>query len=200
MFDQKDFSKLNFKIHETDDVDSVKRLENCSGLDLIVGRNREKIIRYLVYMYDYGSPFQTIRDVAQRKKAAAVKAEFDFSKDEKLLRKLFELEDPYSVAVAGLLREQNNALFTSIVVEEQLFFAKVERLIRPMKDGMDDKDEIEALIKQQKLSEAMNNHRISIQKLYKEMSGGDELLEAALPVAVQITKVEYIARMIKYRN
>jgi hypothetical protein len=46
----------------------------------------------------------------------------------------------------------------------------------------------------------MDAHRVSIQRLYKELSGGDEILEAALPTAVQITKVEGIARMIKYRN
>lgn len=200
MFESKDFAKLNFRIHETDDVDSIKRLDNCYGLEFIVGRNRERIIRYLVYMYDSGSPFQTIRDVPQRKRAAAIQAEFDFTKDEKILRSLFELEDPYSVAVVGLLREQNNTLFTSIVVQEQLFYAKVERLIRPMQKDLTDKDEIESMVKQQKLSEAMDAHRVSIQKLYRELSGGDDVLEAKLPTAVQITKVESMARIIKYRN
>lgn len=200
MFDEADFKKMNFRIHGVDDIDSIKRLDNCYGLEFIVGRNRERIIRYLVYMYDSNSPFQTIRDVPQRKRAVAIQAGFDFTKDEKILRSLFELEDPYSVAVVGLLREQNNTLFTSIVVQEQLFYQKVERLIRPMKEDVNDKDELDALLKQQKLSEAMDAHRVSIQRLYKELSGGDEILEAALPTAVQITKVEGIARTIKYRN
>jgi hypothetical protein len=69
-----------------------------------------------------------------------------------------------------------------------------------MKEDVNDKDELDALLKQQKLSEAMDAHRVSIQRLYKELSGGDEILEAALPTAVQITKVEGIARTIKYRN
>ncbi len=200
MFKDDDFLKMEFQIYKVRDVDQVDRLRNIYGLELLTGNNRDKIIRYLLYMYDYGSPFQTIRDVPQRKRAVAMHCDFDFHKEEKLLKDLFSLEGIYSVIVVGILREQNNALYASIVIKEQLFYQYAERLIRPITPGVSDKDEIDALVKQQKLGQALDESLVSIQKAYKEMSGGDSILEKVLPVAVQITKTEGIARMIKYRQ
>lgn len=200
MFDATEFSKMEFRIHGVKDLTTVPRVNKINGIEVLVGSRGEKALRYLIYMYDQGSPFLTIRDVPQRKRAAALEAGFDFAKDEAFLRDLFDARNHYAVLIVNILREQNNALYSSIVLQEELYYRYANRLLRSFDEGVEEKDEMDMLIKQQKLLAAANEMQKSLDRMYKEMAGGDIVLEKVLPTAVQLTKTEVVARQIAYRN
>lgn len=191
---------MEFKIHGVKDLTTVPRVNKIVGIEVLVGARGEKALRYLIYMYDQGSPFLTIRDVPQRKRAAALEAGFDFTKDETYLRDLFDARNHYAVLIVNILREQNNALYSSIVLHEELYYKYSNRLLKSFDVNVEEKDEMDMLIKQQKLLAAANEMQKSLDRMYKEMAGGDIVLEKVLPTAVQLTKTEVVARQIAYRN
>lgn len=200
MFDPIEFSKMEFRIHGVKDLTTVPRVNKIVGIEVLVGARGDKALRYLIYMYDQGSPFLTIRDVPQRKRAAALEAGFDFTKDESYLRDLFDARNHYAVLIVNILREQNNALYSSIVLHEELYYKYSNRLLKSFDVNVEEKDEMDMLIKQQKLLAAANEMQKSLDRMYKEMAGGDIVLEKVLPTAVQLTKTEVVARQIAYRN
>ncbi len=200
MFSDEDFAGMEFPIHRVVNVDDISRLDKIFGLEVII-KDRNRIVKYLVYMYDAGSPFQAIRDIPHRKRLCAEQAGFDLSKDVRVLERLFNLEEPYPVIVTSLLREQNQALFTSIIIKEHLFYQVAEQLLTPVDKSkdMDSKTYIETLVKQQKLSEALEAYQAGLAKLYREASGGDAALAKTIPKALAITKTETVARQIMHR-
>lgn len=200
MFDATEFTKMEFKVHGVKDLTTVPRINKIDGIEVLVGTRGDKALRYLLYMYDQGSPFLTIRDIPQRKRAAALEAGFDFGKDESFLRDLFDVKNHYAVLIVNILREQNNALYASIILHEELYYRYSNRLLKSFDDGVEEKDEMDMLIKQQKLLAAANQIQQALDRMYKEMAGGDIVLEKVLPTAVQLTKTEMVARQIAYRN
>ena len=200
MFDATEFIKMEFRIHGIKDLTTVPRINKIDGIEVLVGTRGDKALRYLLYMYDQGSPFLTIRDIPQRKRAAALEAGFDFAKDESFLRDLFDVKNHYAVLIVNILREQNNALYASIILHEELYYRYSNRLLKSFDDGVEEKDEMDMLIKQQKLLAAANEIQRALDRMYKELSGGDIVLEKVLPPAVQLTKTEIVARQIAHRN
>ena len=200
MFDATEFIKMEFRIHGIKDLTTVPRINKIDGIEVLVGTRGDKALRYLLYMYDQGSPFLTIRDIPQRKRAAALEAGFDFAKDESFLRDLFDVKNHYAVLIVNILREQNNALYASIILHEELYYRYSNRLLKSFDDGVEEKDEMDMLIKQQKLLAAANEIQRALDRMYKELSGGDIVLEKVLPTAVQLTKTEIVARQIAHRN
>lgn len=200
MFDSTEFNKMEFKIHGVKDISTVPRINKINGIEVLIGPRGDKALRYLIYMHDQGSPFLTIRDIPQRKRAAALEAGFEFGKDDSFLRDLFDVKNHYAVLIVNILREQNNALYASIVLHEELYYRYSTRLLKSFDDGVEEKDEMDMLIKQQKLLASANEIQRALDRMYKEFSGGDVVLEKVLPSAVQLTKTEIVARQIAHRN
>ena len=84
-FAKNDFSEMLYNIYEVPRNGLKKKFPNLyteevSNMELKQGQNKERVIRYIVYMYDPKSPVRSIPDAMKRKREAAILAGFTLNK------------------------------------------------------------------------------------------------------------------------
>lgn len=177
MFTDKDFKDLFFDIHNKKNIMDMPRIKELDVPDI---PDAEKILRYLVYMYDQNTPLIKERDLDRRKKLAAKSANFAAS-DKRLFRELSELSNEIHVELLfRMMRVQRNRLWCKIVAQEGFFFECYENIMKELKGGDDDKKTLESLQKKAKLSEEMDIIDDRLEKYYKQFVQGDEQVEEVI--------------------
>lgn len=163
------------------------------GLEVAIPKNLlDKLLRYVVILYDEKSPVvATEPNIKKRKEASAIHAGFDIEADDIVLQTIYTMEMPgiVDLATAYLFKFCKPRVWTKIVVNEQLFQEYAKRLLQPVNMGGDgkgdllikekEKDELQAYQIKAKLREELDSISVSLDGYYKEMFGGDDILEKA---------------------
>jgi len=144
--------------------------------DLKAINQNEKLVRYICAVYDPKSPLVTNhRDLVQRKQNGAVVAGYDIVKDLKDLEQVFNMKDP--VARQAIVRFLTEFIFPRewflICANEQTFYEYGERMMRPIDDQTDDKNEMQAVSIKTKLSQDMADILVRIENGYKRLFGDE---------------------------
>jgi hypothetical protein len=154
----------------------------------IVGDADDKMIRYVLLMYDMNSPLREYYpELDKRKQFAASLAGYDLDTED--VTGLFDFkikvedeevphEDLLNLIVK-YLKYQNNYVWTMIVGNEQAFYEFNKRVMIPV-DGNRDKDILQAVDIKNKLMDAQDNIVQRLQKYFRELTGEDEQLEQAI--------------------
>lgn len=171
--------------------------------DLIELTRDVKLLKYVICVYDPGSPFVLqVRDVMTRKQLAAQFAGFNLSTDEKFLDDVYRLKDKTarSVAMSYLKEKSFPREWMMIVANESTFIEYFDRMIEPISKATDvtagnpavkETDEMNAIEKKAKLSAHMDMLSERIEKGYRRMFGNDDAID--LPGSVGRTKPEDMA-------
>jgi len=108
----------------------------------------EKIVKYILYMYDLRSPMRRqISEIKQRKQECAILAGFELEKgrDKAEVDRLFNFEDEQAFDfVLNFLRYQNNKTWAVLVSNEEVLFQYQEELLKPVTNYKTDKDKLSA--------------------------------------------------------
>lgn len=155
----------------------------------------EKLLRYIIALYDPGSPIIPLyRDIKIRKEIAADFAGYERTDTERR-EALFELKDDTvrEAVIKFLTTFAFPREWYMICANEQTFFEFGERMMKPIekKDGEKDKDEISAIQVKSKLSEEMEKLSQRIEAGYRKVFGSDDSL--GLPENTGRTTVEMMA-------
>jgi hypothetical protein len=153
-------------------------------LKSIVGSGDDKMLRYVLLMYDVNSPLrQNHPELGKRKQFAASLAGYDLAKDDVTALFDFKINDePYEELldmIINYLKYQNNWVWAMIVSNEQAFFEYNRRVMMPV-EGSKDKDILQAINIKTQIMSSQDEIYQRLQKYYRDLSGGDGSLEEAI--------------------
>ncbi len=150
----------------------------------IVGSGDDKMLRYVLLMYDVNSPLrQNYPELGKRKQFAASMAGYDLAKDD--VTALFDFkinEEPYEELldmIINYLKYQNNWVWAMIVSNEQAFFEYNRRVMMPV-EGNRDKDILQAISIKTQIMNSQDEIYQRLLKYYRDLSGGDASLEESI--------------------
>lgn len=142
--------------------------------------NLDRLIRYVICVYDPGSPLVSAeRDMNYRKGIAADLAGFDsVMGDDDLMQSIYRCTHDYiTVLIVEYLRRFAKSMeFAALIVTESCYWEAVGHLMTPIK-GEDSKKILEAAQKKSVLKDEMDKDIARIDKYKKTFFGGDDALE-----------------------
>lgn len=157
-------------------------------LKQIVGDVDDKMLRYVLLMYDMNSPLREYYpEIFKRKQFAASIAGYDLDKDDVVPLFDFKIKDgDDEVAYDELLnliikylKYQNNYVWSMVVGNEQAFYEFNKRVMLPV-DGTRDKDILQAITIKTQIMDAQDNIVQRLQKYLRQLTGDDEQLEESI--------------------
>lgn len=164
-------------------------------LKSLFGDFDDKMMRYVILMYDANSPLKEhYPELGKRKEFASTLAGYDIMKDDVVSLFEFRIQDgedykPYDELldlIINYLKYQNNWVWSMIVSNEQAFFEYNKRVMMPV-DGNRDKDILQAINIKTQIMTSQDEIYQRLQKYYRELSGGDQNLETEIVKRKRIT-------------
>lgn len=183
-----------YKLMEFDPTVKKQMTSEYPKLKEIVGSVDDKMIRYVILMYDVKSPIRKhYPELGKRKEFAASIAGYDLVKDDVVALFDFKInEEPYEELldmIIKYLKYQNNWVWTMIVSNEQAFFEYNRRVMMPV-DGNRDKDILQAINIKTQVMTSQDEIYQRLQRYYRELSGGDSNLEDAIIIRKRLRPEE----------
>lgn len=165
-----DFSKCLFNPNKKDLFVAYPNLMTIKGIT-------EKLMRYIIMVYDYNSPLvKEHRDLKLRKQEAAKLSGYDLDKDRAYLDLLYALRDDIALkAVDKFLKEFiHSRLWYRICGDEHLYWEAGLRMLKSVEtDDSKDKDSIASLKAKAELGENMQEIDLRLDAAYKKLYGDD---------------------------
>jgi hypothetical protein len=189
MIADKEYSKMEF------DPTVKKSLTTAyPKLKDIVGPSEDKMLRYVILMYDVSSPLrQHYPELGKRKEFAASIAGYDLMKDNVVSLFDFKVDDEPNEVLLDIiikyLKYQNNWVWSMIVSNEQAFYEYNRRVMMPV-EGNKDKDILQAINIKTQIMSSQDEIYQRLQKYYRDLSGGDTNLEEAITIKKRLRPEE----------
>lgn len=150
------------------------------GKDSKTDSEWEKLVKYIIALYDPGSPLiKDNNDLTVRKQAAAQVAGFDLVMEDNYLLPIYTCNDDEFTEVAMLYLKLfgNTRLWTMIQANLQTFWEYSLRLMTPISRAEKDKDLVSAVSMKSKMSEDLEIINDRIERCMKKFYSGDSDLE-----------------------
>ncbi len=184
IFKAQDFQGLKFNIYRHKNTDNLLEkeplLKTLAGFSLVKDHeHRDKLIRYVIYLYDKSSPFiQGFQDIAERKRQVAIASGFDINKDIVILRELYEFQfEPLFYMVSDLCKEIGSNYWRLILLNEQTFY-EYERVLMTEVDKVEsDKEKLTAVAIKPKLLEECDRIVTRLEDYYKKVFTDPDLID-----------------------
>lgn len=179
MIGDKEYSRMEFDPTVKKNIQSV-----YPKLKDIVGSGEDKMVRYVILMYDVSSPLrQHYPELGKRKEFAASIAGYDLMKDNVVSLFDFKIDEEPNEELLDMiikyLKYQNNWVWSMIVSNEQAFYEYNRRVMMPV-EGNKDKDILQAINIKTQIMSSQDEIYQRLQKYYRDLSGGDDKLEEAI--------------------
>jgi len=176
-YQEKDFSGCVFNPLIKKDL-----IKAYPGIQTIIKDNypkelTDKVLRYVISMYDQSSPLiRALPELTQRKQVAANIAEIT---DEKFLDSLFKSGEDWVVEIVGSFLRNFGApkVWMMIVSQEQMFHEYFDRIMKPV-DADKDTDIIRGVDLKSKLAAEMDTISQRLEGYYRKLYGEDDDLQA----------------------
>lgn len=145
--------------------------------------DKDKVIRYIILMYDKGSPLiKKLTNLDSRKREASSIA--GFNQDDPSLKAYKEFQDQeFTDMVVEFLIYQNNYTWTMLVSNEQTFYEFQKTLLQESSMIRNDKDKISAIASKAKLMEESDKIVERINAYYKQVFTEEKVIETAKRIA-----------------
>lgn len=207
-----DFSKLKIPVNLVplgdDVVDFFRELKAQEEFSSYSIKDRNKIVKYVIYAYDPKSPFveNSTSDLTKRKENAAEEAGFERNPTSgKFKQEVYDLIELFNEDANEMifcyLRMINNRTWTLIVTNEQVFAEYTRLLMEPVAyssyarkkategedkqvEVKDDKKLLEAANVKAKLRDECKMIAADLDTLYKTLFGNNEDLKEKMAVRV----------------
>lgn len=189
MIDEKEYKKMEF-----DPTVKKSLTTQFPKLKDIVGSGDDRMLRYVLLMYDVNSPLrQHYPELGKRKEFAAAIAGYDMMKDNVVSLFDFKInEEPYEELIDMIMRYlkyQNNWVWTMIVSNSEAFYEYNKRVMMPV-EGNKDKDILQGINIKTQIMTSQDEIYQRLQRYYRELSGGDVDLEETIKVRKRLRPEE----------
>lgn len=192
LFSDSDFASLTFPIHNIakDVIKNVPRLELIPSFKNYKGTSKDKVIKYICYLYDPNSPLKEFfPDMSRRKEQAATLAGFDLedNRTKDIIEGMMSLKNKgVLIMIDEYLRFVNSRTWSMIVSNEETFYEYQSKLLRSV-EAERDKDLLQALQIKGKIMEDLDNINERLEKYYLKLYAGDEDLVKTITTRRSIT-------------
>jgi hypothetical protein len=192
LFSDSDFASLTFPIHniEKDVIKKVPRLELIKSFKEYKGDFKDKVIKYICYLYDPNSPLKEFfPDMSRRKEQAATLSGFDLEdkRFKDIVEAVMSLKNKgVLLMIDEYLRFVNSRTWSMIVSNEETFYEYQSKLLRSV-EAERDKDLLQALQIKGKIMEDLDNINERLEKYYLKLYAGDEDLVKTITTRRTIT-------------
>jgi hypothetical protein len=195
-FDADDFRGLRYNIYSvTKDILSSREGKGLSKIESFLSCTRpdkDKLIRYIVFLYSKESPFvSAYKELGQRMRECAREAGYDLVEDKSIVDKLFQFkvetigeeeeENPQDVEfvnmVIDFLKNQNDLTWSMIVSNEQTFYEYQEALVQSVNLFKNDRDKLSAIQVKTKLMEDSDAIAERLDKYYKKIFSDETVIK-----------------------
>ena len=151
-------------------------MEEFRGIDLTSVHKQKlvKAIKYLVYMYDKGSPLvPKYPDILERKDKAVSLAGLTKQYNKDIIEAVTELQEPFFTILMSMLKKQNEPVFSMLVTQEELFHECMANMLKPVIEESSS-DELNALKKKGDVSDLMEQTIDRIDRFRSRYYGSDD--------------------------
>jgi hypothetical protein len=192
LFSDSDFASLTFPIHNVDKdlINKVPRLELIPSFKNYKGDFKDRIIKYICYLYDPNSPLKEFfPDMLRRKEQAAILSGFDLedNRTKDIIEGVMSLKNKGVLSMIDeYLRFVNSRTWSMIVSNEETFYEYQSKLLRSV-EAERDKDLLQALQIKGKIMEDLDNINERLEKYYLKLYAGDEDLVKTITTRRTIT-------------
>jgi hypothetical protein len=196
MFSDSDFKHLSFQINKAKSGTLPHGLPETKLIDSWWSCNRDdkdKVIRYIVLVYDKASPLvKRFTNLEHRKRHALAMAGFQV--DDPTLTAYTEFKDEeFTNMVIDFLIYQSDYVWMMLVSNEQTFYEFQKTLLQESAMIRNDKDKITAIASKAKLMEESDNIVARVNDYRKQVFGEEKLIETSKRVA---SSPEEMAKML----
>jgi len=172
-----EFKSMSFNVfgvkHSVDLLKEFPKMSLIKGFVEYSGADRNKVIRYVCYMYDKNSPIKDYhQDLAVRKAECARLSGFS-SGDKGILEEVYDMKNEGVLAMINdFLIFQNERVWTMYVSNEQTFYEYQKKLLRNV-EGDRDKDILQALQIKSRLMTDMDEINNRLESYLRILTGDD---------------------------
>lgn len=170
------------------------------GVEEYRGPDKQKLIRYILYMYDKGSPMRIFYpDVTRRKEECAKLSFYNLRDDKERLIEIFSLSDEeVSDIITNFIIWQDSMIWSAYVTSTQVYWEYQREMFVSISTVKDDKQKMDALNSKAKLMKESDGLILSIEAYERKLSQGDSLVKEALDFKKRrITSPELFAHNVK---
>lgn len=192
LFNDSDFESMTFPIHNVKG-DVIKKVPSLTFIESFVsygGEHKNKVIKYICYLYDPNSPLKEFfPDMSRRKEQAAILSGFnlDDNRFKDMVIAMMSLKNEVVVVMIDeFLRFVNNRVWSMIISNEETFYEYQRKLLRNVTADRD-KDLLQALQIKGKIMEDLDNINERLEKYYLKLYAGDEDLVKTITSRKSIT-------------
>lgn len=185
MFEKGEFSKLRFNVylvkHGKDLLQEYPKLAAIKSFKDYADADRNRLIRYIVYMYDKDSPlvkrFQKIED---RQRESALLAGYDINKYHDRMQELYSNSNPdVTEMIVDFIVEINSRKWAMINSNEATFYEFQRALMTPIDraSANNEKAGMDAIMVKSKMMEESDIIDLRLDKYYEDLFGSREFVE-----------------------
>jgi hypothetical protein len=185
--DSSEFNELTYNVYEAYQKDKkadllhmFPKLRKIPSFAAYEEADRNYIIRYIILLYDKGTPLiRRYEKLDKRKVEAALIAGFETKKDgsfkdDKIKLILENKEDKVLEMITQYVASLGDRRYALIVANEHVFYKNLESLFKTASYPDDHKKELDALVTQDKILEMNEKIDARLQANYRAMFGEDE--------------------------
>jgi hypothetical protein len=197
LFNKKDFDGMRFNVFglEEENESSLKTTfltevqlkykeipQALKGIDSYKKPDKQKLIRYILYMYDKDSPMRIFYpDTGKRKEECAILAHYNLKRDAEQLEIVFSLRDELiSEIVSNWIVWQSSMIWSSYMTSTQMYWEYQREMMKGIIDFKDDKQLMDAMNAKAKLLKTSDELIISIESYERRLNQGDDALKEVL--------------------
>lgn len=186
LFVEEDFQKMKFNVYalgKKKDIlkalPALRRYESFVNYSHPEDKDKDRLIKYVLLMYDMKSPYIGLyADLQERKEAVATSLGFTIDSDR--VDEIFNLEDEGMLAmILEFMRDQNWMKWQLLCSCEQTFYEYQEVILNPVKNYKTDKDRLGAVQLKSQMMTDCDSIIERIDKYYQDIFGDGEIVEKA---------------------
>jgi len=198
IFEKENFNRLYIDIYDKKNVikNNLEKITNAFGLVDDSRNDIEKLIKYIMYMYDKNSPMREMyQELEERKTECALLSGYKESKDKKILKELFNLTDKRACKlISSFLKFQNHKTWAMLLSNEEVLWQYQQELLRPITDFRQDKEKLQALDIKSKLMNECDSMIKRIEGYENKIYGDDNKLKEEMKNATSPENIAYVPK------
>ena len=198
IFTKETFEDLFINVYEQKNIikKNLDKITDAFGLVVDIRPDIEKLLKYIIYMYDKNTPMRELyQELQERKIECALLSGYSEKKDKTILEELYNLTDKRACElISSFLKYQNHKSWALLVSNEEVLWQYQQELKNPKTDFRQDKEKLEALEIKSKLMNECDSIIKRIEGYEEKIYGDDKKLKDAMKNVTSPENIAYVSK------
>tara|TARA_R100001463_G_scaffold28672_3_gene65641 strand:- start:9439 stop:10071 length:633 start_codon:yes stop_codon:yes gene_type:complete len=198
IFTKETFEELFINVYEQKNIvkKNLDKVTDAFGLVVDIRPDIEKLIKYIIYMYDKNTPMRELyQELQERKVECALLSGYSEKKDKTILEELYNLTDKRACElISSFLKYQNHKSWALLVSNEEVLWQYQQELLNPITDFRQDKEKLQALEIKSKLMNECDSIIKRIEGYEEKIYGDDKKLKDAMKNITSPENIAYVSK------